>query len=116
MIYEVSLWLNPGSRYNGNVNINRGEQQIKIPRLVDCLEFQQSVGVETEDLEYHGFDPKGLYALLPGGHYVCWNPRQDWCTYFDGQARHQLRINKTITARNTRSKSRTPDVCFRSQV
>lgn len=117
MIYEVNLWLNPGNKYNGVLNINRGEEQIKFPRLYNFNTFVTK-GVELqvasrEDFLESDLDQNAIYVWLPDtANFLAWNTSQPYFTYVKEGEPIRIPVNKTYVS--TRSSS--PVVSFRVQV
>lgn len=119
MIYEINLWLNPGNKYNGVVNINRGEQQIKFSRLTSPSTFV-SQGVASGQFDAAcskkveaSLDQTALYAWLQGSaDFVIWNPKNAYAELSNDAGHFHVPQNKTY-----RSTSKyAPIISFRVEV
>lgn len=117
MIYEVNLWLNPGSKYNGSLNINRGEQVIKFSRLYNFSTFVTK-GVELkvasrEDFEESTIDQDAIFVWLPDTtDFLMWNTTQSYVTYVKDGDPIQIPLNRTYKPTSKFS----PTISFRVEV
>lgn len=117
MVLEINLWLNPGAKYNGTVNINKGEQLMKFSKLKSFAEFVQE-GVKNgaaaaDDFEGWCGDRDALYAWLPNCQFVSWNPKRQHAECFLQESSITVPINKSYDQGAARSKS-APTLSFRT--
>lgn len=119
MILEINLWLNPGAKYNGAININRGEQSHKFSQLKTYAAFVQEAVTkgmaEAEDFDGWDGDKEALYAWLPDCQFVSWNTKREHMECFLQGSTHRVPLNKTYDRSVVRSKF-APTMSFRTSV
>lgn len=114
MSIEINLWVNGPRRYNGNVNINRGESITRFPRLITHSEFIIELvraGTFTpEEAANSDFDSDSLYALLPRCHFVQWKINDKHIQYFNGTELITIPENRSYRSSVNRN---APAITFR---
>jgi hypothetical protein len=113
MIIEINLWINPGGHYNGQVNINRGEQRLKFGRMISHERFltqlTETLGLALSDLDESYLDPKSIYAFTETG-FVRWNTAQAWIYYCNGERMIRVPMNMKYSKNGKYQ----PDISFRT--
>jgi len=118
-IIEVNIWINPGPRYNGRLNINRGEYQTTIPSFVSAEKFvKQAIKRDPDSIDFWSnwiatASTKELYAWVGCDQdFVIWNPGTDKIILCIGSDLIEIPQNRTYQ----KQKKSMPDISFRRQV
>jgi hypothetical protein len=119
MKVEINLWLNPGRKFRGLVNINRGQLQTKIPCLLH-RELFITQGVDNDigdfnDLDespaFEDRDAKYCWIDVPGGGFVSWNEKETFMKIF---ANNEHTLVPLLRKVRTGLYKNQPDISFRN--